>query len=92
MSKASKPRDLKRQLYESEADRKGYCPGCGYYHAAHGQHRPDCTAPEIIAARTETGQAHCTRGDHLADLYTLEWAGTQWSCRDCTTNQEPANA
>lgn len=44
MSKASKPRDLKRQLYESEADRKGYCPGCGYFPAVNeGEHRADCT-------------------------------------------------
>lgn len=45
MSKESKPRDLFRQSIEAVRDRPdAYCPGCGYYRVAIGEHRGDCTA------------------------------------------------
>lgn len=43
MSKESKSRDRWRQSIEAARDREGFCTGCGYYHAAHGTHRDDCT-------------------------------------------------
>jgi hypothetical protein len=69
-----------------------FCNGCGCYPTVHAQHRVDCVNPEAVAARAQTGQGHCTRGGHQADLHTITWTGTQWTCRDCTTNQENANA
>lgn len=45
MSKESKPRDRHRQSIESVRDRPiTFCPGCGYYRVATGEHRTDCTA------------------------------------------------
>ena len=44
MSKESKPRDRWHQVYAAATDRAGFCPGCGYYHAVHNEHRDDCTA------------------------------------------------
>lgn len=46
MSKESKPRDRARQSIEAVRDRPvDYCRGCGYYLAANGAHRADCTLP-----------------------------------------------
>lgn len=89
MSKESKPRDRWSQVFTAARDRVGMCSGCGYYLAVYGQHRADCTHPDTTIQRGENGQAHCTTGDHLADLYTLQWTGTEWSCRDCTHAPEP---
>lgn len=50
MSKESKPRDLWRQVFAAATDRRGFCVGCGYYHAVHHQHRADCTARSPVAA------------------------------------------
>lgn len=45
MSKTSKKRDLGHHVSQGIwANRsKGFCVGCGYYHAVHNQHRSDCT-------------------------------------------------
>lgn len=43
MSKESKPRDRWSQVFTAAADRAGFCKGCGYYYAANGTHRTDCT-------------------------------------------------
>lgn len=34
-------------------DRRGFCPGCGYYHAVHNAHRADCTARTPQEAPTD---------------------------------------
>ncbi|SRX93583.1 hypothetical protein MSP7336_01822 [Mycobacterium shimoidei] len=44
MSKESKPRDRWDQVFTAATDRKGFCVGCGYHHAANGAHRTDCTS------------------------------------------------
>ncbi|UXA06560.1 hypothetical protein KXD96_28260 (plasmid) [Mycobacterium sp. SMC-2] len=44
MSKESKPRDRWAQVFAAATDRRGFCVGCGYYHAVHNKHRADCTA------------------------------------------------
>jgi hypothetical protein len=45
MSKNSKPADRWQQVFAAGHDRPDtWCRGCGYYLAAHGVHRADCTA------------------------------------------------
>lgn len=41
MSKTSKSRDRWRQVGQSRY--QDVCPGCGFFFAAHQQHRDDCT-------------------------------------------------
>lgn len=47
MSKESKPRDRWDQVNTASRDRRGFCTGCGYYHAVHGTHRDDCTLQRL---------------------------------------------
>ncbi|MGA5467160.1 hypothetical protein [Mycobacterium sp. NPDC050041] len=44
MSKESKGRDRWNQLGTSRY--QDVCPGCGFYLAANGHHRDDCTRPQ----------------------------------------------
>ncbi|WP_141772777.1 hypothetical protein [Mycobacterium malmoense] len=83
MSKESKPRDRWHQVFAAATDRSGHCPGCGYYHAAHGQHRVDCMAPDVAAEREDTQQGHCAGCDHMRPLDTLAWDRYRWLCAEC---------
>lgn len=53
MSKESKPRDRWAQVFAAATDRRGFCIGCGYYHAVHHTHRADCTARTPQEAPTD---------------------------------------
>lgn len=59
MSKASRPRDLRRHLGQAMAeDSTGWCPGCGLYPAVNnGQHRNDCTRGKHARHDGTTGAA-----------------------------------
>ena len=35
-----------------------FCAGCGLSFATHGQHRADCTAPEIVRLRLFSASRH----------------------------------
>lgn len=83
MSKASKPRDRWHQVFSSATDREGHCPGCGYYLAVYHTHRVDCTSPESVAQREQTGQGHCPDCNNTVDLTLLVWNRTRWQCNEC---------